>query len=81
MGPLGVVATEPVMGDRPDLGEGAEDVGVEDLGAIGPVEAFDESVLRRLAGLNEIERDAVHLGPFLDGQGEKLGTVVHQEQR
>jgi hypothetical protein len=32
-----------------DIGEGLEDVGVENLGAVRPVEALDEGVLRRFA--------------------------------
>jgi len=42
--PLGVVTNEPVGGQLPDLMKGPEDVGVEDLGAVRPVEAFDKRV-------------------------------------
>jgi hypothetical protein len=52
MGPLGVVGREPGLGDRAHLLERIEEIGVEHLFAVCPVEAFDEGVLIGLAGLN-----------------------------
>ena len=63
MWPLGIVAGEPVRSDGADLRQGAEEVGVEDFGAIRLVKALDERVLGRLAGLDEVEPDTMRLGP------------------
>jgi hypothetical protein len=49
VGPLGVVAPEPVGGDGADLGERREDVRVQDFGPVRLVEAFDEGARRAQA--------------------------------
>lgn len=48
-----VVAGEPLVADLPDLIKILEQVGVEDLLAVAPIEALDEGVLIRFAGLDE----------------------------
>lgn len=52
----------------PDLREGREDVRIEDFGPVRPVEAFDEGVLRWLAGLDVAEMNATGLAPGGEGK-------------
>lgn len=52
MGSLMIVAIAPIFSHAADLVQAGEDVAVQDLGAEGPVEAFDVSVLGRLARLD-----------------------------
>lgn len=56
---LAAIAMAPVLGHTTDLGKTCEDVAVEHLGAQAAIEAFDVSVLRRLAGLDMHQLDAV----------------------
>ncbi len=49
MGPLGVVAPEPGRGLRSDVVKQGEEMRVEHLGAVGPVEAFDNTNDQKLA--------------------------------
>ena len=62
--PLVVVSAHPVGGHAAHLGKGFEDVAVQHFGAKGPVESLDSGVLRRLAGLVELQPDLVPLGPI-----------------
>ena len=72
-----VVNAQPLVGDGPQLGDRFEEVRVEHLGPIAPIEAFDVRVLIRLARLNVERRHAV-LGTPLDKRlRRKLGAVVH----
>ncbi len=66
---LGVVAVQPGGGQLPDLAERSEDVGVEDFGAVRPVESLDEGVLGRLPGLDVAQVNAASLTPR--GQRER----------
>ncbi len=45
------------------------------------VEAFDESILHRLARLNERERDSVPMCPEVERLSLELGTVVTNDSR
>src|SRR5215471_15686108 len=76
MGALGVVGREPGLGDRAHLLERIEEIGVEHLFAVRPVEAFDEGVLIGLAGLNVTEADLLRGTPLDEGFGNELGAVV-----
>ena len=63
MGPDGVVVLEPSLGLLPDLLQIGEDPGVEDTVTVATVETLDESVLGRLAGLDELKLDAMAGAP------------------
>src|SRR5215813_8065814 len=76
MGPLGVVGCEPGLGDRANLLERIEEIGVEHLFAVCPVEALDEGILIGLAGLNVAETDPLRRTPFDEGLGDELRAVV-----
>jgi hypothetical protein len=65
MGPLGVVPLQPGRRLDPDPLQRGEEMRIEHLRSVGPVEAFDEGVLVGLAGLNEAQRDALGGGPLL----------------
>ena len=54
MRPLLVVLDQPIIRDLLRLLDRFEDVGVEDLGPVRPIEALDERVLVRLAGRDEV---------------------------
>ena len=54
MGPLAVVDPQPGVGQRAQFGDRLEEMRVEDLGAIAPIEAFDVRVLIGLAGLDVV---------------------------
>jgi hypothetical protein len=76
MGALLVVGDHPIVDEFADFGEGAEEVGVEDLVAEGAVEALDVGVLGGLAGLDVVEADVVVLAPGDKLGGDELGAVV-----
>jgi hypothetical protein len=66
VGSVLVVTDQPVGGHAADLVQGFEDVAVEDLVPVGPVEALDIRVLVRLAGLDEAQ---------FDGEGAADGRI------
>ena len=51
MWPQLVVLDQPAAGDFPHLVQIAEQIQVQDLITVGPVEAFDVGILVRLAGI------------------------------
>lgn len=59
---LVVVSMAAVFGHAADLVQAGEDVAVQDLGAKGPVEAFDAGVLGRLARLDVQQLRHLHAG-------------------
>src|SRR5215471_16611106 len=79
MGALGVVGREPGLGDRAHLLERIEEISVEHLFAVRPVEAFDEGILIGLAGLNVAEADPLGHTPLDEGFGHELGAVVYAD--
>lgn len=76
MGSLLVVFDHPPVDGLSDIIQGGEQVLVEQLIAEGPVEAFDVSVLIRLARLDILDGHAVVLGPAGEGLTEELRAVV-----
>src|SRR5215468_8754951 len=76
MGPLGVVDRQPSLADRADLVEGLEEMRVEDLLTIRPVEVLDEGVLIGLAGLNVAQAGLLSRTPPDEGLGDELRAVV-----
>ncbi len=72
MGPLGIVAREPVRGEHTDLREGSEDMGVEDFLAIRLVEAFDEVSFSPMRGQSDWE-SGDRSRPF---EGESLDKLL-----
>jgi len=57
------------------MAQGLEDVAVEDFGAQRAIEALDERVLGRLAGLDELQADAVPACPQRESLADQLGAV------
>lgn len=64
MGSVMVVAVQPVSGHVPDLLQAVEDVAVQHLGAVGPVESFHIGILGRLSWLDVVQGNALGLGPY-----------------
>jgi len=77
MGPMVVVAVQPVGCHFTHLLQAVEDVAIEHLGAVGLVEAFDIGVLRGLTRLDVVEGDALGLRPLGQRIGDELGAVVN----
>ena len=72
----GVVMDSPSFDDGPGRGQVDEPFFIQTFSAEPSVEAFDEGVLRRLPGFDEVQRNTVRLRPFEDRLRGQLGTVV-----
>ena len=79
MRPLLVVRPQPLGRHLPHLIEIVEEVGVEDLAAVRPVESFDVGVLVRLAGLDVTDLDLVFLAPVDEKLAQELRAIVPTE--
>ena len=79
MGPLCVVVDPPGLDDLAGILEIEEPVFVEAFIAELAVEAFDESVLGRLAGFDEVKAHAVAPGPFVERLANHLRAVVQDD--
>ena len=75
-----LVVLPPIFNDSPGMGEIREPVFVETFVAKRAVEALNEGVLRRLAGLDELQRDAVVVGPGIKGATDELGSVIDHDR-
>ena len=71
-----VVIIAPVGQEAPGVGEPQEPVLIQALVPQLPVEAFDVAVLRRLARLDEVQLDAVLVGPLIQRPADELGAIV-----
>ena len=49
---------------------------IEDIFAISAVELLDVSVLRRLPGLDEVQKNIMFLSPLHQGSGDELRSVI-----
>ncbi len=76
---LMVVAMTPVLGHAPDLVQAGEDIAVQNLGAKGPIEAFDVGVLGLLARLDVQQFDTVPLGPLPQRSADEFRAVVQAQ--
>lgn len=74
-----VVVNPPFFDDLSGFWQAGEEVLIEALVAQPAVEAFDESVLGRLAGSDVMPFHAPFFLPGQDGAGGQLGTVAHWE--
>ncbi len=81
MGPGGVVRGAPVFDRLLGSGEREKPGLVAALIAEPAVEALDEGVLHRLAGLLEGELDPVCVGPGVQRPALKLRTMVGDQHR
>lgn len=71
-----VVVAPPALDDDPGLGEGVEDLAVQEFVPQASVEALDEAVLPRAAGrdVGGVRPDGGD--PFAHSRRDELGTVV-----
>ena len=76
MGPLAVVDPKPRVGQGAPLRQGCDEVRVQHLGPVAPIETFAIGVLVRLAGLDVVQRDAGLGAPVHAGLGGELGPGV-----
>ena len=72
MGPLAVVDPQPGVGERAQLGDRFEEMGIEDLRSVAAIEAFDVRVLVGLAWLDVVNRHAVLGTPIDEGLGREF---------
>ena len=80
MGPFRVVALHPLLTDLANFPERGEDPGVQDLGAVGAVEAFDEGVLIRLTRRDVMQLIPLDVAPGYQRLGDELGAIVRAER-
>lgn len=66
----------PPVSRLPDFRNIAEQVEVEQLVSIRPVEPLDVGILVRLSGLDVLDRHPVGLGPGYELSPEKLRAVI-----
>ena len=87
--PVRVVFLPPLLDPYLGVGERGEVVLAQTLIPQRAIEALDEGVLDRMSGANEVERDALGVGPLIERLTHKLRPVViddvvgpaaHQEQ-
>ena len=57
-----VIALHPFVRDLPYFIKALEEIGIQDLLPIGPVEAFDEGIMVGLLGLDVTDLDRILLG-------------------
>ncbi len=76
MGPVSIVVYPPSFNELPSVSEGEEPVLVQALVSEPAVEALDEGVLDRLAGLDEAQSDAPFIGPLVKRPAGQLNPFV-----
>ena len=81
MGSMVFVSVQPVGRHVTHFLHAAEGIAIEHLGAVGLVESFDIGILRRLAGPDVIEGDALGLRPQGQRVGDELGAVVQANRQ
>ena len=79
MGAAGVVVDPPRLDDCPGRRQAPEEMLVQALVAQAPVQAFDKTVLLRLAGGDVVPLDCTLFLPAQDGVRGQLGAVAHRE--
>jgi hypothetical protein len=76
MRPLGVVLLLPRLNGHTRVGKTAEPVQIKALISKLAVEAFAVGILRRLARLDEVQGDAVRVGPGIQRLASKFRPIV-----
>jgi len=79
VGPVLVVIDPPVLDDPFSLGQCGEPVQIQAFLAETAIEAFDVSILGRLAGVDEIELHAVIIGPSIQSPAPELRAVINRQ--
>lgn len=75
-----VVSDDPLMSDFVDLVARRKEPAVQDLGTIGTIKAFDESVLIRLAELDVEQFDALFRAPIDKILSGQLGPIIQSNR-
>jgi len=79
MRPLVIVFQQPAAGNLPGLVQAVEEVQVQHLIPVGPVETLDIGVLIGLSPLDVPDDDAVVPAPSLKVVAQKFRAVVHPD--
>src|SRR5262249_55163766 len=77
MGPLGIVVLLAGLNDGSRMGETTEPMQIQAFITELAVEALDVGVLRRLAGCDEIEGNAMRIRPGVQRLAGKLRPIVN----
>jgi hypothetical protein len=76
MRPRAIVLIAPLLDLAPPIVERAEHLLIEALLAQATVKRFDESILDRLARLDELQAHSATIGPLVHHPPAKLRTVI-----
>src|SRR6266446_7761259 len=79
--PNRIVVQAPGFDDLACVSQAEEPVLVETLVAEPAVETLDVGILIRLARLDEVQPDALGVGPCIEGPADELGSIVRDEHR
>ena len=79
MRPLLVVINAPSFTDIARFSQAGEPMPIQTLITELPIEALNESVLHRLARINEAQRNATHGRPLIQRLARELWPVVHDD--
>lgn len=77
MGTQDVVIPSPLLNDLSGFRKAREQVRIQAFFAELPIEAFDETVIRRLPWPDELQLDTVRMSPAIQSFAGKFRTVVH----
>ena len=80
MRPALILVPSPDLDLGAGIGQRQEPVGVQALVAQATIERFHERIVRWLAGLAEVERDAILLSPAIKRLRDKLRPIVDPDR-
>src|SRR5262245_22115963 len=79
VGTDGIVVHAPGLDDLTRVRQAAEPVLVQALVTESAVETLDVGILIRLAGFDEVQPDAVGVGPCIQRSADELGSIVRDQ--
>ena len=79
MWPSGVIIDPPFFDGPPGIGQVGEPVFVQAFIPELSVEAFNESILDRLAGFDEVQSHGVTIGPFIQCLADELRAIIDND--
>src|ERR1051326_3151603 len=74
-----VVFFKPLFGLLPPFPQALKHKHIEHRFTVAAIESFNEAVLHRFAGLDELERHAMIFGPVSQRDGDQLWSIVQPE--
>ena len=77
VGAVIVVFRHPGFGQFSDFGEVPEDIHIQNLIPVSPIEALNIRVLSGCAGLDKLQLDTVLFSPICQGNRDEFWAVIH----